>query len=68
MPGAKQYQGAGMKAKDLIVMGGAALAVYVLLKMAGGGQQAAPRYWVTEQGNTGYPDAARTGGRQWVSI
>lgn len=57
-----------MKAKDLIVMGGAALAAYVLLKMAGNGQQGQPRYWVTEQGNTGYPDAARTDSRTWVSI
>lgn len=54
-----------MKAKDLIIVAGAALAVVALLRMVGG-NQAAPQYWATSQGNTGYPDAARTGGTVWI--
>ena len=45
-----------------MIVAGAALAVLALLKYAGGGGAAAPKYWVTEQGNTGFPDAAKTGG------
>lgn len=53
-----------VKAKDLMVIAGAALAVLALLKYSGVGAQ--PQYWATAQGNTGYPDAARTGGGVWV--
>lgn len=55
-----------MKAKELLIVGAAALAVWAMLKYSGGSTPAATRYWVTEQGNTGYPDAARTGGGVWI--
>lgn len=57
-----------MKAKDLIVMAGAALAVWAMLNFSRSGQNAAPQYWATAQGNTGFPDEARTGsgGGVWI--
>jgi hypothetical protein len=55
-----------VKAKDMMIVAGAALAVWALLKFAGGGSASAPQYWVTEQGNTGFPETAKTGGAVWI--
>lgn len=55
-----------MKGKDILIVAGAALAAYLLLRMVGAGNAQQPKYWVTEQGNTGFPDAARTGGGVWI--
>lgn len=60
-----------MKKSDVLIVLGAALAVVAILKYRGA--TAAPQYWTTAQGNTGYPDAARTGtpitgigGKVWI--
>lgn len=46
-----------MGGKDLMVIAGAAVAVLLLLRYAGG--QAKPaRYWVSNEGNTAYPAEA----------
>lgn len=63
-----------MKAKDMMILAGAAVAVYMLLRTMGsgtGGGSGASDYWPIMQGNTGYPDAAYTGipaagGGVWV--
>lgn len=61
-----------MKTKDMMVLAGAAVAVYLLLRTLGkGGASGASDYWPLMQGNTGYPEAAYTGipaagGGVWV--
>lgn len=56
-----------MKAKEIAMLAGAAVAVYMLLRSLGSAPQQ-PQYWVTAQGNTGFPPEARTGssGGMWV--
>lgn len=56
-----------MKIKDLAILAGAAVAVYLLLRSVGGGDGgSAGQYWVTAEGNTAFPEAARTGGGVWL--
>lgn len=56
-----------MKAKDLVILGVAAGAVWLLLSKFGGTSKKAetPEYWVT-QGNTGFAPEAKTGAGVWV--
>lgn len=57
-----------MSVKDWLIIAGAAAVVVVMLRVAGGKgetQQDATT-WATQQGNTGFPDLARTGGGVWV--
>lgn len=59
-----------MKIKDVAILAGAAVAVYLLLRGMGGGTGGGG-YWAVKQGNTGYPDEAYTGipavgGGVWV--
>lgn len=54
----------------MMIIGGAALAVYLLLRTLGG-QAGGSGYWAVKQGNTGYPPEAYTGipaagGGVWV--
>lgn len=59
-----------MKAKDMAILAGAAVAAYLLLRSLGGGGSGAG-FWALTQGNTGYPAEAYTGmpavgGGVWV--
>lgn len=54
-----------MKGKNILIVAGAAVAAYLLLRQFGGGTPT-PQYWATAQGNTGYPREAMTGGGVWV--
>lgn len=47
-----------MGGKDLMVIAGAAVAVLLLLRYAGGTQAKPARYWVSNEGNTAYPAEA----------
>lgn len=50
-----------MKAKELMIMAGAAVAVYLLLRSVGGAQGSGGGFWPLTEGNTGYPQEAYTG-------
>ena len=49
-----------MKAKEIAILAGAALAAYLLLRSLGGSNGGAG-FWAVAQGNTGYPAEAYTG-------
>ena len=54
-----------MKLKDVATIGGAAVAVFLLLRVIAPAKKPV-QYWAVEQGNTGYPQEAKTGGGVWI--
>lgn len=50
-----------MKGKNLLIIAGAAVAALLLLRYARGktASQPAQKYWVSREGNTGYPPEAQ---------
>lgn len=55
-----------MQVKDFAMIGGAAIAVYLLLRVIAPASKQTQKYWAVEQGNTGYPPIMKTGGGVWV--
>lgn len=56
--------------KDIFIVASAGLMVFLMLrtdKRGGGIQPDAGTYWISDQGNTGFPEAARTRG-EYVAI